>query len=145
MKRLDYKNKTVVLTGASSGIGKALAAELITKYGCTVYAIARNGQRLALCMGELGEKYIPCPFDASDKENWTDFAENLQKSGTRVDILINCAGVLPKFTQAENAEICDFESAININYLSQVYACKALLPHINDLGAIVNINQQEII
>ena len=140
MKRLDYKNKTVVLTGASSGIGKALATELIKKYGCTVYAVARNEQRLNACKNELGENYIPYPFDASSKENWTSFVDFLQKSGTRVDILINCAGVLPKFTQAENAEICDFESAINVNYLSQVYACKELLPLINALGAIVNIS-----
>lgn len=143
MQRLSYFGKVVVITGASSGIGKAIAFKLIKKYGCTVYALARNEKRLNDARAELceyGDKYIAYSLDASSKQSWLDFAEFLQKSSTRVDILINCAGVLPKFQNAQNATIEEFESAIEINYLSQVYGCKILLPLINEKGAIVNVS-----
>ena len=44
--RLDLRNKTVIITGASSGIGKCLAFKLIKDYGCSVIAVARNEERL---------------------------------------------------------------------------------------------------
>ncbi len=142
MKRLNYDNKTVVITGASSGIGKELAFRLIKSHRCTVYAIARNENRLikAKCqLGELSEKYIIYPMDVSIKENWLNLAELLEKNHTCVDILVNCAGILPKFASVLNTEIEEYERAININYLSQVYACKMMLPFMCTGGAIINI------
>jgi NADP-dependent 3-hydroxy acid dehydrogenase YdfG len=63
MKKLDYKNKTVIITGASSGIGKEIASELIENYGCTVYGIARNESRLSEAKSLLGDKFIPYSMD----------------------------------------------------------------------------------
>ena len=140
MKRLDYTNKIVVLSGASSGIGKEIARELITRHNCLVLAIARNKERLNSVRDELGENYVYFAFDVSKRESWESFVEFLQKSLLRVDILINCAGALPKFGTIESTSIDTLEGAISVNYLSQVYACKLLLPYINDLGAIVNIS-----
>ena len=139
MKRIDYKNKTVVITGASSGIGKEISKRLISVYGCTVYAIARNEEKLKEAKKELGEGYIIYPMDASLKENWVNFAQLLKNSSISVDILITCAGILPKFDTFENTEIEEYEKAIFVNYLGQVYACKLLLPIINKGGAIVNV------
>ncbi len=140
MKRLDYKNKIVVLTGASSGIGKEIARELITKHSCLVFAIARNEERLNQVRGELGENYVPLSLDVSSYEAWTSFVDFLKKSTLRVDILINCAGKLPKFGAFEDTEISELESTFSTNLLSQVYACKLLLPFMNDGGAIVNVS-----
>ena len=143
MKKLNYHGKTVIITGASSGIGKSLAFNLIKSYGCTVYALARNEARLSGAKAELGElsdRYITRLLDASSKDAWLEFANYLQKSSIRVDILINCAGILPKFKEAESTEIDTFEGAVSINYLSQVYGCKIILPHLNEGGAIVNIS-----
>ncbi|MBO5440293.1 MAG: SDR family oxidoreductase [Clostridia bacterium] len=139
MKKLDYRNKAVIITGASSGIGKEIARQLICNYGCTVYAIARNEIRLLEVQGELGENYIVYPMDVSIKENWLSFAKFLENSSICVDILINCAGILPKFATLESTEIEEYEKAISINYLAQVYACKLILPLINNGGAIVNV------
>ena len=139
MKRIDYNNKTVIITGASSGIGKELASMLISKYGCTVYGIARNEARLNDTKNLLGDKFIPYSMDVSVKENWLNFADFLKNSGICVDILINCAGILPKFATFENTEITEYEKALSINYLSQVYACKLILPIMAKGGAIVNV------
>ncbi len=139
MKKLDYYNKTVIITGASSGIGKELSRQLICNYGCTIYAIARNEIRLLEAQGELGENYIVYPMDVSIKENWLELADFLKNDGICVDILINCAGILPKFATLESTEIEEYEKAISINYLAQVYACKLILPLINNGGAIVNV------
>lgn len=139
MKRLDYRNKTAIITGASSGIGKEIANVLISDYGCTVYGIARNENRLNETKRQLGEKFIPYSMDVSIKENWFDFGEFLKNNDTCVDILINCAGILPKFASFENTEIEEYEKAIYINYLSQVYGCKVILPFMNESGAMVNV------
>lgn len=139
MKKINYKNKTVIVTGASSGIGKEIANQLISCYNCTVYAIARNEGRLQAVKDELGEKFIAYPMDVSIKENWINFADYLKNSSICVDVLINCAGILPKFATFENTEIEEYEKVISINYLAQVYACKLILPLMNNSGAIVNI------
>lgn len=139
MKRIDYHNKNVIITGASSGIGKEIARELIENYGCTVYGIARNEARLNEAKNLLGEKFIPYSMDVSVKENWFNFSDFLKNSGISVDILINCAGILPKFAKIENTEIEEYEKALSINYLSQVYACKLILPIMNKGGAIINV------
>ena len=75
MKRLDYNSKLAIITGASSGIGKSIAFRLIKKYGCTVYAIARNEEKLQKCKSELGnlaENYIVYPMDVSKKDGWQE-------------------------------------------------------------------------
>ncbi|MBR2024712.1 MAG: SDR family oxidoreductase [Clostridia bacterium] len=139
MKKIDYKNKVAIITGASSGIGKEIAKVLTKDYGCTVYGIARNENRLNETKNLLGNKFIPYSMDVSLKENWFTFVDFLKNSGVSVDILINCAGILPKFASFENTDICEYEKAISINYLSQVYGCKTVLPIMNTGGAIVNV------
>ncbi|MBO5338804.1 MAG: SDR family oxidoreductase [Clostridia bacterium] len=140
MKKLKYNEKTVVITGASSGIGKKLAELLIKKHSCRVYAIARNQDRLDGAKSVLGENYIPYRMDATDKQEWTHFKDFLEKSNTRVDILINCAGVLPEFKKLEKTSIDELESVLKINFLASVYSIKELMPLINERGAVVNIS-----
>ena len=64
MKKFSFDKKTVILTGASSGMGKEIARVLISKYSCTVYAIARNEEKLCSVGKEISDTlFIPCPFD----------------------------------------------------------------------------------
>ena len=89
--RYNFTNKTAIITGASSGIGKAIAFTLIKKYSCTVIAVARNEDRLYQAkeeLGEFGERYIVRPFDASSKESWVKLAKDLKNTDTPIDILI---------------------------------------------------------
>ncbi len=141
--KYDFKNKTVVITGASSGIGKTLAFKLIRDYSCTVIAIARNEERLLSTKAELGElksRYIVTPFDASVQENWVNFAKSLEKSDTCPHVLINCAGVLPKFKSGQEAS--EIKKIFDINFFSMVYSCDALMPILekSGKGAIINVS-----
>ena len=140
--RYDFTNKTVVVTGASSGIGKAISFTLIKKYSCTVYAVARNEERLQNAkneLGDLGDRYMIRPFDASVKENWISLADEFKITHTPLDVLINCAGILPKFKSCENSD--EVKRIFDINFFSQVYSTEALLPLINESnkGAIINV------
>jgi len=141
--RYDFRNKTAIITGASSGMGKAIAFTLIKKYSCTVIAVARNEERLLSAKDELcdlGERYVVRPFDASVKENWIKLAKDLKITDTPVDILINCAGILPKFKSGESSE--EIEKIFNVNFFSQVYAIEAIMPLLKESGdgAIVNFS-----
>ncbi len=140
--RYNLKEKTIVLTGASSGIGKELATKFIFEYGCTVYAIARRAELLDEIRKRLGEKFIPYAFDVSIKENWQSFAHFLDENNIAVDMLINCAGVLPKFSSADKNTAQEVQNVMNINFFAQIYATEALLSNIkkSPQGAVISFS-----
>ena len=138
--------KTVVVTGASGGMGAGIAATLIKKHDCTVIGIARNENKILKFIEELGteyaEKFSYKLFDVSVKENWESFAEELKENGTEIDILINNAGILPKFKRFDKYSYDEIEKAMNINFYSAVYSVKTLLPMILESKnpGIINID-----
>lgn len=144
MNNCWFNCKKVIVTGASSGIGKFLTEKLIKEYGCTVIGIARTESKLISFKDELGsfsDRFSYCAFDVSDKEKWQELAQNLEKEDKQIDILINNAGILPKFDRFENYSLEEIDKAMQINFYSAVYSMKALMPHImrSDSAAIINI------
>lgn len=139
MKKLNYKEITVLITGASSGIGKSLAMRLIQKYGARVIGAARSWEKLQLVKNELGEKYIPYSLDVTNKSAWGELYSYLEANKIKIDLLINCAGILPEFKSFEKTSIEEYEGVLNVNTLAPAYAIKALSPLINKGGAVVNI------
>lgn len=125
-------SKTVVVTGASGGMGAGIAATLIKKHGCTVIGVARSEAKMLKFIEELGPEYASQfsykLFDVSVKENWENFAEELKANGTKIDILINNAGILPKFKRFDRYSYEEIEKAMNINFYSCIYSTKTLLP-----------------
>ena len=67
-------------------------------------------------------------FDVSDENEWVNLSVCLENKGFYPDLLINCAGVLPKFSSFENIEINDFKKVLDVNLFSCVYSTKHLLP-----------------
>lgn len=138
--------KTCIVTGASGGIGAGIAATLIKKHGCNVIGIARNETKIQKFIEELGPSYAEQfsykLFDVSKRENWEAFAKELEENGTQIDVLINNAGILPKFRRFDRYDMDEIENTININFYSSVYSVKALLPNLlkSECGAIVNID-----
>lgn len=140
------KGKTVVVTGASGGMGAGIAASLIKNHDCTVIGVARSEPKMLKFIDELGPQYADKfsykLFDVSVKENWEEFAEGLKADGVKIDILVNNAGILPKFKRFDRYSYEEIERAMNINFYSCIYSTKTLLPMLleSDSAAIINID-----
>lgn len=146
MSNCWLSGKTCVVTGASGGMGAGIAATLIKKHGCKVIGIARSEPKMKKFIEELGptyaEQFSYKLFDVSKNENWVNFAQELKDEGVKIDVLVNNAGILPKFKRFDRYEMDEIEKVININFYSCVYSIKALLPMLlesNDPG-IINID-----
>ncbi len=138
--------KTAIVTGASGGMGAGIASTLIKKHGCTVIGIARNEKKMTEFVNKLGEEYQDKfsfrLFDVSLKENWENFAQDLKEQNIKVDILINNAGILPRFASFDKYSYDEINAAMNINFYSAVYSVKSLLPLLleSDEPAIINVD-----
>lgn len=138
----DYS--TVILTGASSGIGKDLAVRLIKDHGCNIIGIARNVGRLEGVkteLGSLGHKFTYYSMDVSKKESWESLKNDLVEKGIQADILINNAGILPKFDSFLHYNDSDISKTMNINFYSAVYSMEVMMPYImqSERAGILNI------
>lgn len=145
MDKLWMNNKTVIITGASGGMGKGVAEKLIKEHGCTVIGIARSEEKMQKVVAELGDdadKFSYQLFDVSKEENWLTFVDYLKENKIHPDILINNAGILPKFDKFQNYTVEYIENAMNINFYSAVYSIHALLPLLleSPAPAIINID-----
>lgn len=138
-------NKTVIITGASGGMGKGVAERLIKEHGCTVIGIARSEEKMKKVVEELGEyadKFSYQLFDVSVEQNWIDFVTYLKDNNIHPDVLINNAGILPKFDRFQNYTIDYIKKAMDINFYSAVYSIHALLPVLleSSTPAIINVD-----
>ncbi len=140
------QGKTCVVTGASGGMGAGIAAALIKKHGCNVIGIARSEPKMKKFIEELGpsyaEQFTYRLFDVSKQENWIDFAAELAEKDIYIDVLINNAGILPKFKRFDRYSVEEIETVMNINFYSAVYSVKTLLPFLlqSECGAVINID-----
>ena len=121
------KDKVVMVTGASEGIGKALT-KLLVSNGAKVAAIGRRQSALDALKEELGEAVLPLSVDVSD-HNQTEHAVAviLEKWG-RIDALVNNAGV-GRYAPVHELSYEDWNLQININLNGTFHCCKAVLPH----------------
>lgn len=144
MSKYQLKNKRIILTGASSGIGKALTLILIEKYDCKVLGVGRNAQKMEEVKSCLTKKenFTYKLFDVSKLSEWQNFANELESDDFYPDMLVNNAGYLPKFAKTENNTIFDAENVMNVNYFSCVYSFNALLPLLNKSNspAVINVS-----
>ena len=141
MKKNWLDGKTVLLTGATSGIGRALTMKLITKHNCHVIGIGRNEKAMEEIKSELKENaplFEYKLFDVSVYENWQNFAKEAKK----IDILINNAGILPKFTKFERYSVDDAKKIIETNFMASVYSINTFLPTLlkSSSPAIINVS-----
>lgn len=131
--------KNVVLTGASSGIGKAIANELASA-GAKLILIGRNEERLLQVQQSLGEKHQALVADISTEEGRNSIVKACQQVDSGIDILINAAGV-EGFTGFEEMSQEQISSIIHINLTSTIILTQALLPILreNSQPQIINI------
>ena len=109
--------RTILVTGASSGIGLAVVQNLLQQ-GHTVIGVARR----IILLNEYVENYIPVSMDLSQLHNLPEKIRELQKAYPNLDAGIGQFGSIEEFSYAQ------IESVMTVNFTSQVYLTKALLP-----------------
>lgn len=134
--------KTVVLTGASRGIGLSIARAL-AKEKATIVGISRSKDRLDQLRTEitaLGGKWIAINFDISQVEELPILAQQINQQAGVVDILINNAGV-EIYRAFQDYSITEIQSVISTNLLAAMELSRLLLPKMlsQKSGHIVNI------
>ncbi|WP_028110082.1 SDR family oxidoreductase [Ferrimonas futtsuensis] len=130
------QDKVVILTGASEGIGRALAIAL-HRAGARLMLAARSSERLAQLAGELGEGAEWCACDVAEQSQCQALVAHTLGAFGRVDILINNAGITmwSRFDEAQDLSI--YETLMRVNYLGAVYLTHAALPALKASGGQV--------
>ncbi len=135
----SINNKTVWITGASSGIGEALAYELANR-NCKLILSARNNVALERVKSNCKTEVFILPLDLTDFENANNNAQKAIAAFGHIDILINNGGISQRSLLAETDFSVD-KKLIEVDYLGTVALTKALLPHFikNQNGQFVTI------
>ena len=140
-KSMDVSVKrTVVITGATDGIGKALAVLLSKEYNLAL--CGRSEDKMKQLTQELGEcrAYTEC-FDITDKEKRHAFCENVKKEFGTVDVLINNAGANTKKDRIVDINLEDLRYMFELNCVSAVGMIQEIYPLMAEKqqGLFVNI------
>jgi len=138
-----FEGKVAVITGAGSGIGRALATAL-NAAGCTLELSDINLESAEQTRSQLARQELDCRcerIDVSDRLQVEQWAGNIGNRHGHVDIVVNNAGVALGGTAEEN-RIEDVEWLMGINFWGVVYGCKAFLPLLrkSPSGHLVNIS-----
>jgi short-subunit dehydrogenase len=139
---VDFKNKVVLITGASSGIGKETAIEFAKK-GAKIILVARRKQKLESLEKDL-QKFdvltMICQCDVSNKSQVKKMSQEVLEKFHSVDILVNNAG-FAIYGSVEDLTTEEIESQMATNYFGMVYCIKNFLPSMikKKSGHIVNV------
>ena len=138
----EYQGKVAVVTGASSGIGRAIALDLASR-GTNVIAVARRVEPLEE-VAELARKSAPgsraVSADVADRSAIEGVIRDTLERDGRIDVLVNNAGI-PMRKHASRLTVEDVERVMEINFYGSVYPTLAALPSMLEQksGHIVNI------
>jgi 3-hydroxy acid dehydrogenase/malonic semialdehyde reductase len=132
--------KVALVTGASSGIGKAIA-ESLAKQKLRLILVARRQDKLEQLQSELQTPSHVIACDVTDKEKIKAALNNLPAEFTNIEVLINCAGLALGLENAQKTDWQDWETMLNVNCMALSYITHLLLPGMveRDLGHIINI------
>jgi NAD(P)-dependent dehydrogenase (short-subunit alcohol dehydrogenase family) len=125
-----FRNKTAIVTGASSGIGRAIALAL-AEQGAWV-ALASRRQEVLLELAEeirnRGGQAIAIPTDVTRREQVEELVQSVLDSWSRIDILVSNAGEYIR-APIRSLDPADIQCSFDVNFFGGVYCVKALLPH----------------
>lgn len=139
----SFQDKVAAITGAGSGIGRALSLELARR-GCHLALSDIDEQGLAATaerIGPGGVRVTTQTLDTSDREAVENWARQVVADHGRVNLIFNNAGVALSST-VEGVEYDDFHWIMNINFWGVVHGTKAFLPHLKASGEghVINLS-----
>lgn len=139
----SFKNKVAAITGAGSGIGRALAVEL-GRQGCHLALADVNAAALEetrQLLASSGVRVSTAVVDVADREQVQAWADKAASEHGRVNLIFNNAGVAHAGT-VEGSDYSEYEWIMNINFWGVVNGTKAFLPHLkaSGNGHVVNVS-----
>lgn len=135
-------NKTALVTGASSGIGKATAIAL-AKTGFNLIICGRRREALEQLRSHL-ENHVKVEilqFDVRDKEDVKNAIKSLPKDFSKIDVLVNNAGNAHGLDPIQSGNLDDWDAMIDINVKGLLYVSREIIPQMVERGSgdIINI------
>lgn len=141
---MSLKGKTVIITGASSGIGEATAMKL-AKEGANVVLTARSEDKLNKLQSKIekenGGKAIVVPADVTKKEDLKKVAKKTREEFGSIDGLVNNAGLMP-LSYVKNLHTDEWDKMVDVNIKGVLNGVAAVLPTMMEQksGNIINIS-----
>ena len=138
---MRLENKIAVITGASSGVGRATSL-IAAKEGATVYAVARRQEKLDELAKEVESlgcsgKVIALAGDMGKAEDVARIFKQVEDESGKLDILVSNAGVMDNFEPVTNCEESELDRIFEVNVKGSFRVFKAAIPLMKDGGSIV--------
>ncbi len=131
---MSLQNQTVLITGASSGIGEA-GARVFAEAGAKLILIARRKDRLEQLEKELTHTSVHClALDVCDRTSVQSALANLPEPWSSIDILINNAGLSRGLNKLQEGDIQDWEEMIDTNIKGLLYLTRSVVPGMINRG-----------
>ena len=146
-KRKQYRpvmKKTILITGATSGIGEATAIRFAQE-GHRLILTGRRAERLAKLASSLRQNYncevLPMAFDVRDKDRVHHTLSSLAINGEVIDVLINNAGLASGLSPIQNGDLDDWDVMIDTNIKGLLYVTRVIAPMMvkQGFGHIINV------
>lgn len=143
MAKDTFREKTVIVTGASSGIGKAVTLQLADE-GAWLALAARDAQRLdelAMACQQRGGEAVAISTDVADEHQCRKLIQRTQETYGRIDMLVNNAGMTVVSKLEDLPDLHLFKQVMDVNFYGTVYCTYYALPYLKETsGRIVNIS-----
>lgn len=138
----DFTNKTVLVTGASRGIGAAIGRDFSAR-GANVVLTARSGAALSTLAAEIsdaGGTAEAMPLDVSDYAAFSGAIDTTVKRFGSLDILINNAGLIEPIARIADSDPAEWDRIVDINLKGVYHGLRAAIPHMLATGGGTIIN-----
>ncbi|WP_256760315.1 SDR family oxidoreductase [Cohnella sp. WQ 127256] len=137
--RVELKNKVVLITGASSGIG-ALVAKLLSEKGAIPVLTARSRDKMLELSASIRGEHAVYEMDVTSEQQVQEVISQVQARYGKIDVLLNNAGY-GEFISFKEASLDHFQGMMDVNYMGTVRCTHAVLPFMLQLGQghIVNV------
>lgn len=135
-----FENKVILITGATSGIGRA-TAKAFSRHGATTLLVGRNEERAKQIAEEINSetsgRAVACICDVSRYDSVCKLYEAVSKQFDHIDVLFNNAGIF-RTSNLQNLDLDDWHASFSVNIDGALYMTKTFIDMIPKGGCIIN-------